>query len=197
MIKRLFDIVFASCMLVLLLPLLITLSLWVLLDSKGGVFFGQERVGLHRKSFKLWKFRTMHPQSEQLGQLTVGSSDRRITRAGYFLRKYKVDELPQLWNVLLGEMSVVGPRPEVPRYVAMYSSEQLQVLSVCPGITDYASLKYFRENDLLAASQNPEETYINEIMPAKLLLNLQYVRKHSLLGDLKIIVLTGLRILKV
>ncbi|MFM7233124.1 MAG: sugar transferase [Flavobacteriales bacterium] len=197
MIKRLFDIVFASCMLVLLLPLMITLSLWVLLDSKGGVFFGQERVGLHRKSFKLWKFRTMHPQSEQLGQLTVGSSDRRITRAGYFLRKYKVDELPQLWNVLLGEMSVVGPRPEVPRYVAMYSSEQLQVLSVCPGITDYASLKYFSENDLLAASQNPEETYINEIMPAKLLLNLQYVRKHSLLGDLKIIVLTGLRILKV
>jgi len=197
MIKRLFDITFAISMLVLLSPLMLVLFTWVAVDSQGGVFFGQERVGLHGKPFKLWKFRTMHPQSEQLGQLTVGSSDRRITRAGYFLRKYKVDELPQLWNVLLGEMSVVGPRPEVPRYVAMYNTEQLLVLTVRPGITDYASLTYFSENDLLASAQNPEETYIEEIMPAKLQLNLEYVRKHSFLGDLKIIVLTGIRILKV
>ena len=197
MIKRLFDILFAFSMLVLFSPLLMLLSLWVALDSRGGVFFGQQRVGINQRPFKLWKFRTMHPQSELHGQLTVGSSDKRITRAGYFLRKYKVDELPQLWNVLMGEMSIVGPRPEVPRYVAMYTSEQLRVLSIRPGITDYASLKYFSENDLLAASDNPEETYIREIMPAKLQLNLAYVQNHSFVGDLKIILLTGLRILKV
>lgn len=197
MIKRLFDILFAFSMLVLFSPLLVLLSIWVALDSRGGVFFGQERIGIHQTPFKLWKFRTMHPKSELQGQLTVGSGDKRITRAGYFLRKYKVDELPQLWNVLMGEMSIVGPRPEVPRYVAMYTSEQLRVLSIRPGITDYASLTYFSENDLLAASDNPEETYIREIMPAKLQLNLEYVSNHSFLGDLKIIMLTGLRILKV
>ncbi len=195
MMKRLFDIFFSFCMLLLLSPLLFTLALWVAIDSRGGVFFGQERVGLNGRTFRLWKFRTMHPKSEQKGQLTVGSADKRITSAGLVLRKYKVDELPQLWNVLLGEMSVVGPRPEVPRYVAMYSEEQLHVLSVRPGITDYASLTYFSENDLLAASENPEKTYIDEIMPAKLLLNLEYVRKHSFPGDLKIILLTGLRII--
>ena len=150
MMKRAFDIVFACTMLVLFMPLFIALALWVSLDSRGGVFFGQERVGKDGRSFKLWKFRTMRPQSEKSGQLTVGSSDARITRAGYFLRKFKVDELPQLWNVVLGDMSVVGPRPEVPRYVALYSPEQRSVLDVRPGITDYASLKYFAESDLLS-----------------------------------------------
>jgi lipopolysaccharide/colanic/teichoic acid biosynthesis glycosyltransferase len=196
MMKRAFDIVFACTMLVLFMPLFVALAIWVSLDSRGGVFFGQERVGKNGRSFKLWKFRTMRPQSEKSGQLTVGSSDARITRAGYFLRKFKVDELPQLWNVVLGDMSVVGPRPEVPRYVALYSPEQRSVLDVRPGITDYASLKYFAESDLLAASTNPERTYIDEIMPAKLALNMEYVRKHSLAGDVRIIVLTGLRILK-
>jgi lipopolysaccharide/colanic/teichoic acid biosynthesis glycosyltransferase len=196
MMKRAFDIVFACTMLVLFMPLFTALAIWVSLDSRGGVFFGQERVGKDGRSFRLWKFRTMRPQSEKGGQLTVGSTDARITRAGYFLRKFKVDELPQLWNVVLGDMSVVGPRPEVPRYVALYSPEQRNVLDVRPGITDYASLKYFAESDLLAASNDPEQTYIHEIMPAKLTLNLEYVRKHSLAGDIRIIWLTGLRVLK-
>jgi len=196
MMKRAFDIVFACTMLVLFMPLFTALAIWVSLDSRGGVFFGQERVGKDGRSFRLWKFRTMRPQSEKGGQLTVGSTDARITRAGYFLRKFKVDELPQLWNVVLGDMSVVGPRPEVPRYVALYSPDQRSVLDVRPGITDYASLKYFAESDLLAASNDPEQTYIHEIMPAKLTLNLEYVRKHSLAGDIRIIWLTGLRVLK-
>jgi len=194
--KRMFDILFAMVMLLLFSPLFCALAIWVSLDSRGGVFFGQERVGLDGKPFKLWKFRTMKPHAERGGQLTVGSSDSRITRAGYFLRKFKVDELPQLWNVVLGDMSVVGPRPEVPRYVAMYSTEQRKVLSIRPGITDYASLRYFEESDLLAKSANPEETYITQIMPAKLALNLEYVSKHSFVGDVAIIVKTGLRILK-
>jgi lipopolysaccharide/colanic/teichoic acid biosynthesis glycosyltransferase len=196
MIKRLFDIVFALVMLVLLLPLFLLLACWVSLDSRGGVFFGQDRVGLGGRHFKLWKFRTMRPQSEISGQLTVGSSDSRITGAGYFLRKFKVDELPQLWNVLRGEMSVVGPRPEVPRYVAHYTNEQRAVLNVRPGITDYASLQYFDESDLLAQSQNPEETYIKEILPTKLRLNLIYIQSRSFWGDLRIIALTGLRIFR-
>jgi lipopolysaccharide/colanic/teichoic acid biosynthesis glycosyltransferase len=194
--KRLFDIVFAAIMLLLFSPLFILLACWIKLDSKGGIFFGQERVGLNGKCFKLWKFRTMRPQSEKGGQLTVGSTDSRITKAGYFLRKFKIDELPQLWNVVLGDMSVVGPRPEVPRYVALYTDEQSTVLSIRPGITDYASLRYFEESDLLAKSENPEETYISEIMPSKLALNLEYVRKHSFVGDLAIILKTALRIFK-
>ena len=194
--KRMFDILFAMFMLLLFSPLFCGLAIWVSLDSRGGVFFGQERVGLDGKPFKLWKFRTMKPHAERGGQLTVGSYDSRITRAGYFLRKFKVDELPQLWNVVLGDMSVVGPRPEVPRYVAMYSTEQRKVLSIRPGITDYASLRYFEESDLLAKSANPEETYITQIMPAKLALNLEYVSKHTFAGDVAIIVKTGLRILK-
>ena len=194
--KRLFDIIFALVMLLLFSPLFVVLACWVSIDSRGGVFFGQERVGLDGKPFKLWKFRTMKPHSEKGGQLTVGASDSRITRAGYYLRKFKVDELPQLWNVVLGDMSVVGPRPEVPRYVALYSPEQRRVLSIRPGITDYASLRYFEESDILAKSANPEETYIQEIMPTKLALNLEYVHKHSFAGDLAIIVKTGWRILK-
>jgi lipopolysaccharide/colanic/teichoic acid biosynthesis glycosyltransferase len=194
--KRLFDIIFALVMLLLFSPLFVALACWVSIDSRGGVFFGQERIGLDGKPFKLWKFRTMKPHSEKGGQLTVGASDSRITRAGYYLRKFKVDELPQLWNVVLGDMSVVGPRPEVPRYVALYSPEQRRVLSIRPGITDYASLRYFEESDILAKSANPEETYIREIMPTKLALNLEYVHKHSFAGDLAIIVKTGWRILK-
>jgi lipopolysaccharide/colanic/teichoic acid biosynthesis glycosyltransferase len=196
MIKRLFDIVFSGIMLVLFAPLFLVLALCIALDSKGGVLFGQERVGLNGQLFKLWKFRTMHPQAEQKGQLTVGSADKRITRAGYYLRKYKVDELPQLWNVFRGDMSVVGPRPEVPRYVALYSIEQRKVLQVRPGITDYASLRYFEESDLLASSANPEETYVHVIMPAKLQLNADYVKSRTFWGDIWIILLTGLRIVK-
>jgi lipopolysaccharide/colanic/teichoic acid biosynthesis glycosyltransferase len=183
-------------MLLLLAPLLLLLACWVCIDSRGGVFFGQQRVGRNEVPFTLWKFRTMKPQSEKGGQLTVGSSDSRITRAGFYLRKFKVDELPQLWNVIRGEMSVVGPRPEVPRYVAHYTKEQRNVLSIRPGITDYASLHYFNESDLLAKSENPEETYLKEVLPAKLKLNLAYLQSHSFWGDLHIILLTGLRIFR-
>ena len=196
MMKRAFDIVFALLMLVLFLPLFAGISCWILFDSNGGVFFGQERVGKEGKNFRLWKFRTMRPHSEKAGQLTVGSTDSRITGAGYYLRKFKVDELPQLWNVVLGDMSVVGPRPEVPRYVAMYTEEQKQVLRIRPGITDYASLRYFDESELLAKSENAEDTYIREVMPTKLALNLEYVRSHTFWGDVSIIVQTGLRIIK-
>jgi lipopolysaccharide/colanic/teichoic acid biosynthesis glycosyltransferase len=193
--KRLFDILFSGVMLLLFLPVFIVIATAISIDSRGGVFFGQVRVGKDGVNFRMWKFRTMRPQAEQSGQLTVGSSDIRITRAGYFLRKLKVDELPQLWNVFKGDMSVVGPRPEVPRYVALYTEDQRRVLSIRPGITDYASLQYFSESDLLAASEDPEQTYIEQIMPAKLNLNLEYVSNYGLLEDLKIIALTGLRVL--
>jgi len=196
MMKRSFDILFATCMLVLFTPLFLVVSCWIMFDSRGGVFFGQERIGKGGRSFKLWKFRTMRPHSEKSGQLTVGSTDKRITGAGYFLRKFKLDELPQLWNVVRGDMSVVGPRPEVPRYVALYSEEQKRVLSIRPGITDYASLRYFEESDLLAKAQDPEATYIHEIMPAKLKLNIEYLDNHSFWGDLSIVLQTGMRVLR-
>lgn len=185
-----FDIFFSSLMLVVLSPLLIVLGLMVMTGSRGGIFFGQVRTGKNERPFKLWKFRTMHPQAESKGQLTVGARDARITRVGFHLRKYKVDELPQLWNVLMGDMSMVGPRPEVPRYTARYNNEQKKVLSIKPGITDYASLLYFEESELLAKAADPEKIYIDEIMPAKLKLNLDYVSNHSFGGDLKILVAT-------
>jgi lipopolysaccharide/colanic/teichoic acid biosynthesis glycosyltransferase len=187
MMKRLFDICFSSACLFVLLPIMLIISIWVAMDSRGGVFFRQTRVGRDGVHFGLWKFRTMKPQSESAGQLTVGSNDMRITVAGKILRRYKVDELPQLWNVVCGDMSMVGPRPEVPKYVAMYTLEQSKVLSIRPGITDKASLIYFEENDLLAQSKNPEETYIQSIMPEKLKLNLMYMEEQSFLSDLKII----------
>lgn len=188
--KRIFDIIFSAIMLMILSPLFLVIAISIVFDSRGGVFFGQIRVGKNERPFKLWKFRTMRPGSEKKGQLTVGARDNRITKSGYVLRKYKMDELPQLWNVFVGEMSMVGPRPEVPRYVDMYNNEQKRVLSIKPGITDYASLLYFSESELLAKSTDPEKTYIDEIMPAKLKLNLEYVQKHSFGGDIRIIVKT-------
>jgi lipopolysaccharide/colanic/teichoic acid biosynthesis glycosyltransferase len=187
MAKRLFDLLFSFMMILVLLPVLFFIALAIKVDSGGDIFFSQTRVGLRGKEFQLWKFRTMKPDSEKAGQLTVGARDNRITRIGFFLRKHKLDELPQLWNVLIGEMSMVGPRPEVPRYVAMYNQTQREVLSIKPGITDYASLQYFSESELLAKSSDPESTYINEIMPAKLELNLSYISNHNLINDLKII----------
>lgn len=185
--KRLFDILLAFFALILLLPLMVVLAAWIALDSRGGVFFLQERIGRNGIPFQLVKFRTMRPDSEREGQITVGAHDRRISRAGRFLRRYKLDELPQLLNILAGDMSVVGPRPEVPKYVAMYTDDQRRVLDVRPGLTDYASLEYFRENELLAAAEQPEQTYISEIMPAKLALNQRYIREAGLWTDLKII----------
>jgi len=188
--KRLFDILFSAVLILMLLPLGIVVSIWIILDDFGSPFFVQQRVGLGGKNFGLLKFRSMRKNAESKGQLTVGMKDNRITRSGYFIRKYKIDELPQMVNVFLGEMSVVGPRPEVPKYVLLYNEEQQNVLSIKPGITDFASIEYVRENELLSQSPNPEKTYIEEIMPAKLELNLKYVREQSFLTDMKIILQT-------
>lgn len=192
--KRAFDLIVATLAVLVLLPLLLLLALAVALTSPGGAFFAQTRVGKGGTEFRLLKFRSMRPGSETKGQLTVGGRDPRITAVGHFLRKTKLDELPQLFNILKGEMSLVGPRPEVPKYVALYSAEQRQVLQVRPGLTDYASLEYFEENALLGASENPEETYIQEVMPAKLALNAKYIEDMGLGADLKILLRTAVRI---
>lgn len=196
MIKRAFDIVFATLALVLLFPLLTVFAIMVATTSPGGAFFRQVRVGRGGKDFRLLKFRSMRPGSEAKGQLTVGGRDSRITRVGRLLRKTKLDELPQLWNVLVGDMSVVGPRPEVPRYVALYSPAQRAVLSVRPGITGMASLDYIDENELLAAAADPEKAYVEEVMPAKLALDLRYVQEQSLALDLRIIGVTITKIFR-
>lgn len=190
MAKRLFDVVASFIGLIILLPVLLCISLWVLFDSRGGIFYRQVRVGRGSKDFKLWKFRTMHPDADKRGLLTVGGRDPRITRAGYYLRKYKLDELPQLLNVLSGDMSLVGPRPEVRKYVSLYTPEQLRVLDVRPGITDYASIEYADENELLAKAADPERTYIEEVMPAKLKLNAKYIAEKGVMKDVRIIWLT-------
>ncbi len=187
MLKRLFDIFFSSIGIIILSPILLFIGLWVLLDSPGGVFFRQVRVGKNGTNFRLFKFRSMRVGSEAKGQLTVGAADSRITPSGLFIRKYKVDELPQLLNVLIGDMSLVGPRPEVPRYVAMYNAEQRRVLEVRPGITDFASIEYVNENELLAKAAEPEKMYIEEIMPAKLKLNMKYIQEQGLATDFSII----------
>ena len=188
--KRLFDICFSLALIVVLLPLALVVSIWIVFDDFGSPFFVQQRVGMGGKNFGLLKFRSMRKNAEAKGQLTVGMKDSRITRSGYFIRKYKIDELPQLVNVFLGEMSVVGPRPEVPKYVLLYNEEQQNVLSIKPGITDFASIEYVREHELLSASSDPEKTYIEEIMPAKLELNLKYLCEQSFLTDMKIILQT-------
>lgn len=195
MAKRCFDIFFSLIGLFLLSPVFILLSILILLDSKGGVFYKQIRVGKNGTDFKLYKFRSMRIGSDAKGLLTIGGRDSRITRSGYFIRKYKLDELPQLINVLIGDMSLVGPRPEVRKYVDLYNVEQLKVLLVKPGITDYASIQYSNENDILARSSNPEKTYIEEIMPDKLNLNLCYINDCSVITDLKIIFKTFIKIL--
>jgi lipopolysaccharide/colanic/teichoic acid biosynthesis glycosyltransferase len=168
----------------------------ILIDSRGGTFYRQLRVGKNDREFYLLKFRTMQSGSDKKGLLTVGSRDSRVTRIGYYLRKYKLDELPQLFNVLFGSMSMVGPRPEVRKYVDLYNTEQKKVLCVKPGITDYASIQYVNENELLAKAVNPEETYINDIMPHKILLNLKYINDQGFVTDIKIIFRTILKIIR-
>lgn len=185
--KRLFDVVCSFFGLLVLSPLFVFLSLWVGLGSKGGVFYKQKRVGRFNKDFTLYKFRSMRVGSDKKGLLTIGGKDSRVTKAGFFIRKYKLDELPQLLNVLKGDMSFVGPRPEVRKYVDMYTERQLKVLDVRPGITDLASIKYRNENDLLAAADNPEQYYIDVVMQDKLALNLQYINTQSFFGDIKLI----------
>lgn len=193
--KRLFDIIFSLVVLTIFLPFGIIISLIIMLTSKGGVFYIQERIGKNEKPFGLFKFRTMLKDADKLGKLTVGMRDPRITGIGYFLRKFKLDEFPQFINVLFGTMSVVGPRPEVKEYVDLYTEEQKQVLKVKPGITDYASLEYFEENELLGKSNDPRKTYVEEIMPAKLELNKKYASNPSLGQDLKIVWKTFLKVI--
>ena len=188
MVKRLFDLVCAGIGLLLLSPLLLAVALWIRLDSPGPAFFRQRRVGRFGAPFDIHKFRTMRVDAPALGpQLTVGA-DPRITRAGRFLRRSKLDELPQLLDVLAGTMSLVGPRPEVPRYVAMYPAAlRDKVLSVRPGLTDPASIAYRDESTLLARAADPERVYVEQVMPAKLRCAAQYVDQMSLLGDLRLI----------
>lgn len=168
----------------------------MIVTSGFPIFYLQTRVGKNGKDFMLFKFRTMHTNADKQGLLTVGGHDPRVTKIGYYLRKYKLDELPQLFNVLFGTMSLVGPRPEVRKYVDLYTNEQRNVLSVRPGITDFASLEFINENDLLAKSANPEQTYINEVMPAKLALNARYIAQQGVLTDFKIILNTIFKIVK-
>lgn len=185
--KRLFDIIFSFLGLTVLSPLFLLLAVWIKLDSRGPVFYRQVRVGRHNRDFRIFKFRSMRVGSDKGSLVTIGGRDPRVTRSGYYIRKFKLDELPQLINVLIGDMSFVGPRPEVRKYVDMYTTEQLHVLDVRPGITDEASIAYRNENELLATAVDPERFYIETVMPDKLCINLQYVQNHSLWGDIKLI----------
>lgn len=190
MLKRVFDIIFSLVGLVFLSPVFLIMAIWIRSDSKGPVFYKQIRVGKNGKEFFLYKFRSMHIGSDKKGLLTIGGKDPRVTNSGYFIRKFKLDEFPQLINVFLGEMSIVGPRPEVPKYVALYNEEQKKVLTVRPGISDYSSIRFSNENELLEKAEKPEEFYISEIMPEKLLMNLEYIRNNNLWVDIRIIFTT-------
>ena len=193
---RFCNIVFSLIGLLLLSPLFLIVALWIIIDDPGPVFYRQQRVGKDGKDFYLLKFRSMRMGADKMSLITIGDRDSRVTRAGYYIRKYKLDELPQLWNVLVGDMSLVGPRPEVRKYVNTYTPEQWLVLSVRPGITDYASIEYIDENRLLAQSDNPDKTYIEEIIPAKIALNMRYIN-HQTLGEyFKIIFLTFYSIIR-
>lgn len=196
MLKRLFDIIASSIGLVILSPVFLLLALWIKCDSKGSVFYRQVRVGRGNKDFHLFKFRSMRTGSDRLGLITVGGRDPRVTRSGYYIRKYKLDELPQLINVFIGDMSLVGPRPEVRRYVDLYTPEQMRVLEARPGITSLASIRYRNENDLLASSDNPNRTYIEQIMSDKVAIDLGYVENATFANDIKIIFRTFAEIIK-
>lgn len=185
--KRLFDIIASGLGLIALSPLFLILAIWIKLDSKGPVFYRQVRVGLHNKDFRIFKFRSMRVGADKGSLVTIGGRDPRITRSGYFIRKFKFDELPQLINVFVGDMSLVGPRPEVRHYVDYWTPEQMHVLDVRPGITDPASIKFHNENELMEQAENPEKYYIEVIMQEKLKLYLEYVQNHSFWGDIGLI----------
>ena len=194
--KRLFDIIASGCGLLFLSPLLLCVAIWIKLDSEGPVFFRQVRVGRYNKDFRMFKFRSMRIGSDKGSLVTIGKRDPRVTRSGYFIRKYKIDELPQLINVFIGDMSIVGPRPEVRHYVNYWTPEQLHVLDVRPGITDPASIKFRNENELLEKVDNPEQFYIEVIMQEKIQLYLEYVKNASLGYDIQLIFQTFWTILK-
>ncbi|MBD5370070.1 MAG: sugar transferase [Bacteroides sp.] len=188
--KRIFDIVASGLGLVCLSPLFAVLAVWIKLDSKGSVFYRQVRVGKDNRDFRLYKFRSMRQDADKHGLITVGGHDPRVTRSGYYIRKYKLDEFPQLINVFLGDMSLVGPRPEVRKYVDMYTPEQMKVLSVRPGITSLASIRYRNENEILGMADDPDKCYVEIVMPDKLKIDLEYVEKANLLNDIKLIFAT-------
>ena len=185
--KRLFDVVASGVGLLLLSPLFLLVAIWIKLDSPGPVFYRQVRVGRYNRDFRIFKFRSMRVGADKGSLVTIGGRDPRVTRSGYFIRKFKIDELPQLINVLIGDMSLVGPRPEVRHYVDYWTKEQLRVLDVRPGITDPASIKFRNENELLEKAEDPEKYYIEVIMQEKLRLYLKYVEKHNFWYDIKLI----------
>lgn len=193
---RFFDVVFSLLGLILLFPLFLILYIAIRVESRGGGFYSQLRVGRNNRDFNLYKFRSMRIGSDKKGLITVGGRDPRITKMGYFIRKYKFDELPQLFNVLIGNMSLVGPRPEVRKYVDLYTDEQKKVLSVRPGITDYASIEYVDENEILGKAVNPEKAYIEEVIPDKIKYNMKYIENQSIFNYFKIIFLTFYRIIR-
>jgi lipopolysaccharide/colanic/teichoic acid biosynthesis glycosyltransferase len=196
MIRRIVDIILALTGLAIILPLLLIISIGIIFSSGLPVFYIQQRVGKNNKDFGLIKFRTMRPDADREGLITVGEDDNRITKAGRFLRKYKLDELPQLINILKGDMGFVGPRPEVRKYVDLYNAEQMKVLNIRPGLTDPASIAYLQENKLLQSFEDPEKAYIEIIMPAKLALNIQYIEKRNIRRDFRIMWSTIIYILK-
>ena len=185
--KRLFDIVASGLGLIVLSPLFLVLAIWIKLDSKGPVFYRQVRVGYKNKDFRIFKFRSMRVGADKGSLVTIGGHDPRVTKSGYFIRKFKFDELPQLINVFLGDMSLVGPRPEVRHYVDYWTPEQMHVLDVRPGITDPASIKFRNENELMEQAEDPEKYYIEVIMQEKIKLYLEYVEKHSFFYDIALI----------
>lgn len=194
--KRLFDIVASGLGLIVLSPLFGIIAIWIKIDSEGPVFYQQVRVGFHNKDFKIFKFRSMRVGADKGSLVTIGGHDPRVTRSGYFIRKFKFDELPQLINVFIGDMSLVGPRPEVRHYVNYWTPEQMHVLDVRPGITDPASIKFRNENELMEKAEDPEKYYIEVIMQEKIKLYLEYVEKHSFLYDLSLIFKTFWTIIK-
>lgn len=187
---RFFDFIFSLSGILLLSPVFLILYISIRLESKGGSFYRQQRVGRYGKDFYVYKFRSMRVGADKQGLITVGGRDPRITHIGYFIRKYKLDELPQLFNVLKGDMSLVGPRPEVRKYVDLYTDEQRKVLSVRPGITDYASIEYVDENAILGQAEDADKAYVEQIMPDKIRYNMKYIDNHSLKEYFKIIFLT-------
>lgn len=185
--KRIFDIVASGLGLIVLSPLFLILAIWIKLDSHGPVFYRQVRVGRYNKDFRIFKFRSMRVGADKGSLVTIGGRDPRVTRSGYYIRKFKLDEFPQLINVFLGQMSIVGPRPEVRHYVDYWTPEQMHVLDVRPGITDPASIKFRNENELMEQAENPEQYYIEVIMQEKIKLYLEYVQNHSFWGDIRLI----------
>ena len=194
--KRIFDIVASGFGLLVMSPVFLILAIWIKLDSKGPVFYRQVRVGRKNRDFRIFKFRSMRAGADKMGLITVGGHDPRVTRSGYFIRKYKLDEFPQLINVFIGDMSLVGPRPEVRKYVDLYTSEQMQVLDVRPGVTSLASIRYRNENELLEKVEDSDQYYINVVMQDKLAIDLEYIRNVSFGYDIRLVFQTFWEIIR-